>query len=117
MSEAKKKILVTGATGQVGGAVIPHLLAHDSVEVFAASRNPTKASDLGVRLRYLDLYDFDSILPALEGIDRVFLMTGYTVDMLKQSKDLVVVAKKAGVEQIVHLGACGDDDTHVGHYG
>jgi NAD(P)H dehydrogenase (quinone) len=38
MREAKKRILVTGATGQVGGVVIPHLLAHDSVEVVAAAR-------------------------------------------------------------------------------
>jgi NAD(P)H dehydrogenase (quinone) len=89
-----KKILVTGATGQVGGALIPHLLAV-----------------------YLDLDKFDSMMPALKGIDRIFLMTGYTVDMLRQSKDLVDAAKKAGVEQIVHLGACGDGDTHVGHYG
>jgi NAD(P)H dehydrogenase (quinone) len=117
MSEAKKKILVTGATGQVGGVVIPHLLAHDSVEVVAAARNPEKASALGVPVVYLDLDNFDSMMPALKSIDRIFLMTGYTVNMLRQSKDLVDVAKKAGGEQIVHLGACGDDDTHVGHYG
>jgi NAD(P)H dehydrogenase (quinone) len=117
MSEAKKKILVTGATGQVGGALIPHLLADESVEVVAAVRDTKKASALGVQAVYLDLDKSDSMMPALKGIDRVFLMTGYTVDMLRQSKDLVNAARKAGVEQIVHLGACGDDDTHVGHYG
>lgn len=116
MSQEKKKILVTGATGQVGGAVIPHLLADDSVQVVAAARNPEKAA-LGVPAIYLDLDNVDSMIPALYGVDRVFLMTGYTVDMLRQSKDLVNAAKKTGVEQIVHLGACGDDDTHVGHYG
>jgi NAD(P)H dehydrogenase (quinone) len=117
MSEAKKKILVTGATGQVGGAVIPHLLANDAVEVVAAVRDLKKVSALGLQGVYLDLDNFDSMMPALKGIDRVFLVTGYTVDMLRQSKDLVNAARKSGVEQIVHLGACGDDDTHVGHYG
>ena len=113
----KKKVLITGATGQVGGALIPYLLANDSIEVIAAVRDMKKAAALGVAAVYLDLDNFDSMMPALQGIDRVFLMTGYTVDMLRQSKDLVEVSKRVGVEQIVHLGACGNDDTHVGHYG
>jgi NAD(P)H dehydrogenase (quinone) len=117
MSDAKKKILVTGATGQVGKVLLPYLLADDSVEVVAGVRNLDKAADLGVPAVYLDLDKFDSITPALQGIDRVFLMTGYTVDMLKQSKDVIDVSAKVGVEQIVHLGACGDNDTHIGHYG
>jgi NAD(P)H dehydrogenase (quinone) len=116
MSEAKQKILVLGATGQVGGAVIRHLLADNSVEVIAAARNPPKASSLGARVVYLDLDKFDSIMPALKNINRIFLATAYTVDMLRQSKDVVNVARKCQVEQIVHLGACGDDDTRVDHY-
>jgi NAD(P)H dehydrogenase (quinone) len=116
MGEAKPQILVLGATGQVGRAVIRHLLADNSVEVIAAARNPQKASGLGVRVLHLDLDKFESIMPALKNINRVFLATAYTVDMLRQSKDLVNAARKSGVEQIVHLGACGDDDTRVDHY-
>lgn len=112
-----KKILITGATGQVGGLVIPYLQGHDSVEVVAGARSPEKATSLRVPMVYLDLDNPESMLPAFTGVDRIFLMTGYTVDMLRQSKDVVDIAKKTGVEQIVHLGACGDDDTHVGHYG
>ena len=55
-------------------------------------------------------------MPALEGIDRLFVLTGYTVDMLKQSKALLDNAKKAGVQHVVHLGACGRDDTTVAHW-
>ena len=117
MGGAKKKILVTGATGQVGGLLLGYLKEHDSVEVVAGARNPDKASALGIPAVYLDLDNVDSIMPAFTGVDRIFLMTGYTVDMLRQSKDVVDVARKAGVEQVVHLGACGADDTHVGHYG
>lgn len=83
----------------------------------AGARSPEKATSLRVPMVYLDLDNPESMLPAFTGVDRIFLMTGYTVDMLRQSKDVVDIAKKTGVEQIVHLGACGDDDTHVGHYG
>jgi NAD(P)H dehydrogenase (quinone) len=117
MSTTKPRILVLGATGQVGGAVIPFLLNEPFIEVLAAARNPKKAETLGVPVVYLDLDDFDSLQPALEGIDRVFMATGYTVDMLRQSKDFVNTAVRAGVQQIVHLGACGDDNTRVAHYG
>jgi uncharacterized protein YbjT (DUF2867 family) len=117
MMNEKPRILVMGATGQVGGALIPLLAAKPGMEIVAAARNPDKAARLGVATVHLDLDDFSTFAPALEGIDRIFMATGYTVDMLRQSKDLVNSAKRAGVKQIVHLGACGDDDTRVSHYG
>ena len=42
---------------------------------------------------YLDLDQVDTMAPALEGIDRLFMVTGYTIDMLRQSKDLLNAAK------------------------
>uniref|UniRef100_UPI003F84C7A1 NmrA family NAD(P)-binding protein n=1 Tax=Cupriavidus ulmosensis TaxID=3065913 RepID=UPI003F84C7A1 len=49
MNGTKRKVLVTGATGQVGGTVI-RLLAEDSgLEVVAAARNVEKARGLGWR--------------------------------------------------------------------
>ncbi len=114
---AKARVLVMGATGQVGGAVIPLLSGNPAIELVAAARNPAKAAKLDMPTVHLDLDDFATFAPALEGIDRIFMATGYTVDMLRQSKDLVNCAKRAGVKQIVHLGACGDDDTRVAHYG
>lgn len=113
----KPKVLVMGATGQVGAAVISYMKNEPAVEVLAAARTPQKAQHLGVSVVSLDLDQFETLAPALDGIDRIFMVTGYTVDMLRQSKDLVNTAKRAGVRQIVHLGACGDDDTRVAHYG
>ena len=115
--EDKARVLVMGATGQVGGALIPLLAANPQLEVVAAIRNPAKGKQFKIPTVHLDLDDFASFAPALDGIDRIFMATGYTVDMLRQSKDLVNTAKRAGVKQIVHLGACGDDDTRVAHYG
>jgi uncharacterized protein YbjT (DUF2867 family) len=116
MPNKKPKILVLGATGQVGKTVISHLIANDKVEVIAAARSPEKAKDLGAPVVYLDLDKPESIAPALKGIDRAFLATGYTIDMMRQSKDFLNIAKKADVKHIVHLGGCGDNDTRVAHY-
>jgi NAD(P)H dehydrogenase (quinone) len=113
----KTRILVMGATGQVGGGVVSELVKDASVEVVAAARDVGKAGRLGVPVVHLDLDKIETFAPALQGIDSVFMATGYTVDMLRQSKDLVNAAKRAGVNHIVHLGACGDDDTRVAHYG
>jgi NAD(P)H dehydrogenase (quinone) len=113
----KPRVLVMGATGQVGGSVASRLSEQAQLDVVAAARNPAKAAHLGVPVVHLDLDKIETLAPALEGVDRVFMATAYTVDMLRQSKDLVNIARKAGVKQIVHLGACGDDDTRVAHYG
>jgi NAD(P)H dehydrogenase (quinone) len=113
----KPRVLVMGATGQVGGSVVSLLSGQPQLDVVAAARNPSKAAHLGVPVVHFDLDEIETFAQALEGVDRLFIATGYTVDMLRQSKDLVNVAKKAGVKQIVHLGACGDDDTRVAHYG
>src|SRR5258708_16467842 len=101
----KPKILVQGATGQVGKNVIPHLFANDKVEVLAAARSPEKAKELGVPVVYLDLDKPDSIASALEGIDKAFLATGYTIDNIRQSKHFLHIAKKSGRQYTVHLDA------------
>jgi len=111
------KILVLGVTGQVGKLVVQHLKNNPDIEVIAAARNPEKAKVIGVPVVRLDLDKVETIEPALQGIDRAFLATGYTIDMMRQSKDFLNAAKRQGVKHIVHLGACGDDDTRVAHYG
>jgi NAD(P)H dehydrogenase (quinone) len=113
----KHRVLVMGATGQVGGYVVNQLKKNSSIDVVAAARNVAKAQRLDMPVVHLDLDRIETILPALENVDRLFMATGYTVNMLRQSKDLVNHAKRAGVKLIVHLGACGNDDTRVAHYG
>ena len=115
----KSKVLITGATGQVGNKTIEFLLASKEVEIVAAVRSPKKAAAFnakGIATVILDLDDESTHLPALQGIDRLFLVTGYTVDMLRQSKAILDNAKHAGVQHVVHLGACGRDNTTVAHW-
>ena len=111
-----RRILITGATGQVGRKVVKILRSDSSLEVVAAVRSAAKGKELGVPLVELDLDKIESFAPALKGIDRVFLMTGYTVDMLRQSKVFLDIAAKSEVQHIVHLGACGNDEATVAHW-
>jgi NAD(P)H dehydrogenase (quinone) len=113
----KARILDMGATGQVGGSVVSELVKDARLEVVAAARDVDKAGRLGVPVVHLDLDKIETFAPALHGIDSIFMATGYTVDMLRHSKDLVNAAKRASVNHIVQLGACGDNDTRVAHYG
>lgn len=113
------KILITGATGQVGSKTIDFLLSNKDIEIVAAVRSAEKAASFtarGIATVILDFDDESTHQPAFEGIDRVLIVTGYTVDMLRQSKALLDNAKKAGVKHVVHLGACGRDDTTVAHW-
>lgn len=119
MPTPKPTVLITGATGQIGGDVLRRLQADDSITLVAAVRSPDKGAPLeaqGIRTVMLDFDKEETLGPALVGIDRALLVTGYTVDMLRQSKAFLDQAKVAGVRHIVHLGACGRDDTTVAHW-
>ena len=119
MKNKKPQILITGATGQIGGATLRLLQSQAEIEPVAAVRSPAKAAPfekLGIRTVQLDFDREETLAPALAGIERVFLATGYTVDMLRQSKVFLDRARQAGVRHVVHLGACGRDDTSVAHW-
>src|ERR1700733_15265829 len=113
----KIRILILGATGQVGWHLIKTLKSDIWLEVVVAMRNVNKGQAIGVPGVHMDLDSTDTFDNVPARVDRLFMATGYTVDMLRQSKDLVNHAKHAGVKLIVHLGACGNDDTRVAHYG
>ncbi|KQB52225.1 NmrA family protein [Pseudomonas endophytica] len=119
MSSHTPTVLITGATGQIGGDTLRMLLTDDSITVVAAVRSEAKAEPFkaqGIRTVIMDFDKEETLAPALQGIDRALLVTGYTVDMLRQSKAFLDQAKKAGVQHVVHLGACGRDDTTIGHW-
>jgi uncharacterized protein YbjT (DUF2867 family) len=48
MSVNKRKILVTGATGEIGGALVRLLAGGSGLQVIAGARSPEKAKGLGV---------------------------------------------------------------------
>ena len=119
MTSHKPTVLITGATGQIGGDTLRNLQADKNITLVAAVRSHAKAQPFaaqGIRTVIMDFDQEHTLAPALEGIDRALLVTGYTVDMLRQSKAFIDQAKKSGVQHMVHLGACGRDDTTIGHW-
>ena len=120
MNSNQPKILVLGATGKVGLKVSQLLTDSGDIQVVAGVRSPEKAVTLreqGIEIRHLDLDKHETLKPALEGIDSALLMTGYTVDMLKQSKAFLDSAKQTEVKHIVHIGASGSPTNEVAHWG
>lgn len=113
--------LVTGATGNIGGKVLTRLYAAGH-KVRALTRDPSRARlPEGVDVVAADLGDPATLPAALEGVNKVFLMSlGHN----KSSHDahLVAAAQQAGVTHIVQLSTLGveevdeENDTPLGRW-
>jgi NAD(P)H dehydrogenase (quinone) len=120
---AGKKALIIGATGAVGRPLVRELADNpgpDNVRAVAAVRDGKKAEEFrrqGIQTVLLDLNSVESVRAAVRAIDRIFLLTGYTVDMLRQSKAVIDAAEEFGIEHIVHLGAMAPADTDLPQFG
>lgn len=113
MPETNPRCLVTGATGYIGGHLVPLLLEH-GYEVRALARNPARLDDRPWRDRIEvakgDLGDPASLNAAFEGIDVVYYLVhsmGTSKDFVAEEKrsahNVVAAAKRAGVRRIVYL--------------
>jgi NAD(P)H dehydrogenase (quinone) len=110
-SQNKPRVLILGATGRTGSKVISELERIDTVQVVYSSRKLAQVEAWrrdGKDAVLLDLDQPETFPDALTGIDRLFLITGYTVAMVHQSKTIVDAAADAGVKFIVHLGIYGN---------
>jgi len=106
-STNKPAVLILGSTGQLGQIIADSLRRNNAISLTVTSRKPEQLPKLKEKYGhavYLDLDDPRTFANALTGIERLFLLTGYTVDMLVQSKAIVDAATKADVKHIVHLG-------------
>src|SRR5260221_13721403 len=104
---SSSNLLVLGATGQVGKLVAKHLRRSEANFSVGTRRkaNLEELADQFGASRFIDLDDPRTFDEALKDITGIFLITGYTVDMLVQSKSLIDAAKRNGVNHVVHLGA------------
>ncbi|WP_225725113.1 MULTISPECIES: SDR family oxidoreductase [unclassified Nocardia] len=103
-------ILVTGATGTVGRALIDRLLAAGA-PVCAMTRTPATANlPDAVEVRRGDLGDPATIAAALSGVDRVFLVSSGPA-IPEHDANVAEAAAAAGVRRLVKLsaGRAGDD--------
>lgn len=120
-----KTILVTGATGQQGGAVASELLAH-GFNVHAMTRKPDsdKAKALAMRGAKIitgDLDDAASLEAALKGVWGVFAVQNtWEAGVEKeeeQGKRIAELARKAGVHHYVYTSvASAHRKTGIPHF-
>lgn len=101
-------VLLIGVTGQLGSLVAGELQKNTEINLVIASRHRKQLDQLAQQYGaavYLDLDKPETLVHALKNIDRVFLLTSYTVNMVTQSKIFIDAAKEAAVEHIlVKLG-------------
>ena len=73
---APRRVLLAGATGLVGGHILRALLADPTVsDIHVLSRRPLAEADSNVQVHLVDF----SRLPALPGVDEVYLALGTTI--------------------------------------
>ncbi|MEU9203179.1 NAD(P)H-binding protein [Streptomyces sp. NPDC048332] len=90
-------ILVTGATGNIGSALLKELHAHGAGPLRGLTRHAAQAAfPEGVETVQGDFAEPASLKPALEGVRALFL-----VSRLGPDADILDAARRAGVEHVV----------------
>jgi uncharacterized protein YbjT (DUF2867 family) len=115
--ERGTRILLTGATGYVGGRLLPALEAA-GYKVSCLARRPEHLSQrVGPTTEVVqgDCLDPDSLGPALDGIEAAYYMIhsmGSSRDFedldRKAAADFGAAARRAGVRRIIYLGGLGE---------
>ncbi|MGX2993765.1 NAD(P)H-binding protein [Streptomyces sp. JNUCC 64] len=110
-------ILVTGASGTIGGEVT-RLLGARGLPFRALSRDPSRlllpASGVPVRGDYDDPVSLDR---AVAGVSAVFLLAPPGPDLAAHDRAVIDAARAAGVRRVVKLSAIGTGDPDYGPVG
>lgn len=121
-----QRILVTGATGYVGGRLVPRLLAAGH-RVRCLARDPERLAGRPWRDR-VEVVTGDALVPAtlapaLAGIDVAFYLIhslGTGEEFARRDREAAAAfgaaARAAGVGRIVYLGGLGDPATALSHH-
>jgi len=117
-SHEATRVLVTGATGYIGGRLLRRLHG-DSYQVRALARRPQNLQRLSKYLDEVvqaDLLDEASLRPALEGIDVAYYLAhsmGGSGEFEEEERRCAhhfgKAAQHAGVKRIIFLGGLGSD--------
>lgn len=116
-----KPVLVTGATGYVGGRLIP-LLLEKGFRVRAVGRSVEKmacrtwAAHPNAELVQGDVLDRDSLFHACKGCGAAFYLVHSMIAQKEKyaqadrisAQNMAAAAEKAGLERIIYLGGLGD---------
>lgn len=105
MSSSPQSVLVTGATGNIGRQVV-RMLADAGEPVRALCRRQQQVDDFrsqGVTAVRGDLSDPESLMAAMKGVDRLFLLTFPGPSQREHGRNAVEAALATGVRRVVHL--------------
>lgn len=117
-STGVERVLLTGATGYVGGRLLP-LLEARKIPLRCLARDPDRLQSLvgpATEVVAGDVLDPGSLERALQGIQAAYylvhLMSG-SADFEREDREaaryFASAARKAGVKRIIYLGGLGDD--------
>lgn len=112
-------IAITGATGQLGQLVIEELLKTvPASKIVAIVRNPAKADALsqrGIVIRQADYTDQAAFTTALNGVDKLLLISSSEVGQrAAQHQNVINAAKAAGVKLIAYTSLLHADTSPLG---
>ncbi|MBI5417050.1 SDR family oxidoreductase [Candidatus Poribacteria bacterium] len=105
------RILVTGATGNIGKELTKKLIsAGKSIRlgVHNAAKTASLKSDK-CEIVEIDFFSTNNLVTALNGIDKVFFLTPLVPNMSQICKNFIDIAKKSNVKHIVRLSGLGAD--------
>jgi len=112
------KVLVTGATGTVGGELVKALLQRGA-DVRALTRKQPKPGTFpgAVEIALGDLTDPVSVAEAIKGVDALFLLNGNVADEFTQALTAYGLAKRAGLKHVTYLSVYkADQFLEVPHF-
>lgn len=126
MKSKNQKILVIGATGYIGGELIPKLLG-EGYHVRASGRSLEKlrskswATHKNVALAPMDVLDHKTIDAALKDMDVVYYLVhsmnpqsaDFERDDRTAARNLVKACRDCGVKRIIYLGGLGEMDARL----
>jgi len=101
------RVLVTAATGKIGGAVAAQLLEKGVPTRALVHREDARSARLralGAEVVVADMFDIQQVAATVEGIDRVFFNPPYHPHALDSAVAFAVAARRSGVEAVVALG-------------
>jgi NAD(P)H dehydrogenase (quinone) len=104
---ARTSVLVTGATGKIGGAVAAQLLERGVPTRALVHRIDVRSDRLramGADIVVADMFDILQVQSAIDGVERLFFNPPYHPHALDSAVAFAVAARRCGVEAVVALG-------------
>lgn len=112
-------IAITGATGLLGQHVIENLLQTvPAGQIVAIVRNPAKGAPLsrkGISVRQADYNDEASLIRALQGVEKLLLISSSEIGQrVTQHRNVINAAKSANVKFIAYTSLLHADTSPLG---